>query len=173
MVSSPLFVFVSCPFRFQQALSIPVSVSGSIPRGEWCDLCEPLHAICYMAAVFYACFGALELRALCTQEWLRWSRAQRSSSICVAQSRVCVTQSSGSMCVYVPCSLSPCLCPRFPQFGTIRDFATLKGECTQSLWMFNMAYEHHEQMPLYFGDNTDYGDSSSGLDDFGDATSGA
>ena len=29
---------------------------------------------------------------------------------------------------------------------------------------FNMSYEHHEMPPIYFGDNTDYSDSNSGLD---------
>ena len=36
-----------------------------------------------------------------------------------------------------------------------------------SLWMFNMSYEHHEQPPIYFGDNNDYMDSSTGLDGAG------
>jgi hypothetical protein len=33
-----------------------------------------------------------------------------------------------------------------------------------SLWMFNMSYEHHEMPPIYWADNNDYSDSSTGLD---------
>jgi hypothetical protein len=30
--------------------------------------------------------------------------------------------------------------------------------------MFNMSYEHHEMPPIYWADNNDYSDSSTGLD---------
>ena len=46
-----------------------------------------------------------------------------------------------------------------------RKYVELRSSIwTQQLWMFNMEYEHHEQPPIYFGDDLGAGAGAEDVD---------
>ena len=53
----------------------------------------------------------------------------------------------------------------FAMLQDARKYVELRSSMwTQQLWMFNMEYEHHEQPPLYFGDDLGAGAGSEDID---------